>query len=133
MYLMLHPGDCDPPHDLDMTPGSRDWIKVEMLKAAFLKDGFDPTKPALVGYPLNGKVQLLSGTHRWWAAREIGMFLPVRLLLRSVWESKWGTDYGAHAMRDIPVCELQCVDVLQGDPPAGIGERVDLTRDLERE
>lgn len=50
-YVLLHPDDCDPPHGLDLEPGSRDSLKVEGLTEAFARDGFDPTMPALVGYP----------------------------------------------------------------------------------
>lgn len=55
-YILLDPEDCDPdpPHGLDLTPGSRDSIKVDWLVEAFARDGFDPDEPALVGYPING-------------------------------------------------------------------------------
>ena len=39
-YVLLHPDDCDPPHGLDMHPGSRDWLKVEHLKQSFAQWGF---------------------------------------------------------------------------------------------
>lgn len=91
-YVLLHPDDCDPPHGLDMYPGSRDWWKVEHLKQSFSQWGFDPGEPALVGYPRDGRVQLLSGTHRHLAAKQLGMMLPVTLKLRSVVEAAWGTD-----------------------------------------
>jgi hypothetical protein len=76
-YVYLHPDDCDPPHGLDLEYGSRDFIKVKMLTEAFLSNGFDENYPALVGYPINGKVQLLSGTHRHEAAKRAKIKLPV--------------------------------------------------------
>lgn len=48
-YILLDPEDCDPPHGLYLTPGSRDSIKVDWLVEAFARDGFDPDEPALVG------------------------------------------------------------------------------------
>src|ERR1035437_51436 len=90
-YLLLHPDDCIPPHGLDLTPGSRDSIKVEYLEEYFRAYGFDKSKPALVGYPLNGKVQLLSGTHRHEAAKRVNMMLPVAMRLSSYVEAAWGT------------------------------------------
>lgn len=90
-YVLLHPDDCEPPHGLDLEPGSRDSIKVERLTEAFARDGFDKTMPALVGYPLDGRVQLASGTHRHEAAKRAGIRLPVKLTLRSHVEAMWGT------------------------------------------
>lgn len=78
-YLLLDPSDCDAPHGLDLDPGSRDSLKVENLAAAFVTSGFDSDKPALVGYPLGGRVQLLTGTHRLEAAKRAGIMLPVTL------------------------------------------------------
>lgn len=114
-----------PPHGLDLSPGSRDTIKVEMLEQAFRTRGFDKTKAALFGYPLNGKVQLLTGTHRHEAARRVGMYLPVRMTLRSVWYSIWGTDEAMQAAKDIPVCDLELVPVGEPKPAPGIDEIID--------
>jgi hypothetical protein len=71
--------DLDPPHGLDM--GSRhDREKVEALCTNFRFDGgFDREYPALVGYVRDGRVQLLSGTHRHRAALMAGVQLPVTL------------------------------------------------------
>jgi hypothetical protein len=124
--ILLGAVDCDPPHGLDLEPGSRDSLKVEMLEAAFREHGFDPTRPALVGYPLNGRVQLLSGTHRHEAARRTGTLLPVRMVLRSIVEATWGLPEWEQTIRDVPVSSLENAEVLTGDPPPGIDERVDL-------
>ncbi len=129
-YMLLHPEDCDPPHGLDMTPGGRDEEKVEDLVMAFTKDGFAAHKAALVGYPLNGRVQLLSGTHRHEAAKRAGIRLPVALVLRSDVEAAWGhPEAWARLIADVPVEELEQAEVKIGPPPPGIDERVDLTRD----
>ena len=130
-YILLHPDDCDAPHGLDLEPGSRDSIKVENLTEAFAKDGFDPNEPALVGYPLNGRVQLASGTHRHEAAKRAGIRLPVKMTLRSHVEAMWGTPAWEKFIADIRVKDLELVLVESGGPPPGLDERVDLTRDIE--
>ncbi len=127
-YVLLHPDDCDPPHGLDMYPGSRDWMKVERLKQAFIGQGFDPNEPALVGYPRDGRVQLLSGTHRHLAAKQAGIALPVTLKLRSVVEAAWGTDAWDDLIKDVPVKDLEMAPVCEGGTPPGLDERVDLSR-----
>ena len=129
-YVLLHPDDCDPPHGLDLEPGSRDSLKVEYLVECFTKDGFSKKHAALVGYPLNGRIQLASGTHRHEAAKRANIFLPVTLMLRSYVEAKWGTENWAEFIKDIPVEDLELVDVVSDIPP-GLDERIDLSRDLE--
>lgn len=130
-YMWVSPDDCDPPHGLDLTVGSRDTLKVEMLTEAFARDGFDSRQPALVGYPLNGRIQLLSGTHRHEAARRAGIRLPVRMVMRSEVEAAFGTALWAHVIRDLPLAELEHAPVKEGGTPPGLDERVDLSRDLE--
>lgn len=74
----------------------------------FAAEGFDSSKSALVGYPLDGRVQLLSGTHRHEAARRAGILLPVVLWLRSDVELAWGNlEDWLHLMEDIPVADLE--------------------------
>jgi len=102
MIIWLHPNDCDPPHGLNMG----DWEKVKRLYTMFVAKGFDLTKSALVGYPLNGRVQLLSGTHRHRAAKVADILLPVTLWLRSDIEAYWGKPEWSTVMQDIPVEEL---------------------------
>lgn len=126
-YTLLHPDDCDPPHGLDMYPGSRDWWKVERLKQSFSQWGFDAGEPALVGYPRDGRIQLLSGTHRHLAAKQTGIMLPVTLKLRSVVEAAWGTDAWDELIKDIPVRDLELAPVKEGGIPPGLDERVDLS------
>jgi hypothetical protein len=83
MTLWLDTADCDPPHGYHEP-------KVQRLVEALGFVGFDPRAPALVGYPLDGRVQLLSGTHRHEACRRLGLRVPVQLRLRSDVERAWG-------------------------------------------
>lgn len=128
-YILVNAEDCEPPHGLDLEPGSRDSIKVEYLTKCFIENGFDPNQPALVGYPCNGKIQLLSGTHRHEAAKRAGIQLPVTLKLRSVVEAAWGTPAWDELIKDIPVKDLEWFPIKEDVEPPGLDERVDLTRD----
>lgn len=123
-FVWLHPDDCTPPHGLDMQ-SRRDANKVDMLREAFLKDGFNMSMPALVGYPKDGKIQLLSGTHRHMAAQQAGILLPVTMWLRDDVERLWGTDEWSRLIQDIPVNNLKELPVPEGFriPPY---ERVEL-------
>lgn len=135
-YLLAHPEDCVPPHGLDLTPGSRDSLKVEFLEAAFREHGFDPNEPALVGYAnADKKIQLLTGTHRHEAARRCDMFLPIRMIMRSTVERTWGTECWSYVIEDRPVKDLEMAVVKEGGAINLFDElqdRVDLTRDMER-
>jgi hypothetical protein len=113
MVVWVDPEDCIPPHGLDMET-DHDFNKVAMLAEMFLKEGFDVTKPALVGYPIDGKIQLLSGTHRHRAALKIGMKLPVTLFIRSDVERVWGTELWESLIEDIAVQDLMEVEVTEG-------------------
>ena len=131
----VHAQDCFPPHGLDMT-APRNYKKVEMLIEAFTRDGgFDKSKSALLGYPLDGKIQLLSGTHRHRAAEATGILLPVMLWLRSDIERVWGDlESWVHVMRDIPVSLLETwtrEDVEKMRLPKGLGEAPRQTADEE--
>lgn len=130
LYILVHPDDCDPPHGLDLTLGGRDARKVALLAEAFARAGFDRNKPALMGYPKDGRIQLLSGTHRHEAARLVDMRLPVVMYMRSVVEAVWGTPAWAELIEDIPVKELEQAPVKEGGVPPGLGERVDLSNGL---
>lgn len=107
LIVWVDPHDCDPPHGLDLTT-ARDADKVNMLMEAFAVRGFDKAHAALVGYPRDGRIQLLSGTHRHEAARRVGIKLPVTLWLQSTIEDGWGTlDDWQRIMKDIPVAILE--------------------------
>jgi hypothetical protein len=92
----------------------RDIFKVSSLYHDFKTLGFNIRMPALVGYPLNGKIQLLSGTHRHLAAQQAGILLPVTIWLRSDIESLWGTEEWTRVIEDIPVTELMARMVEDG-------------------
>ena len=130
-FIWVDPSDCDPPHGLDLTPGSRDSLKVEMLVEEFSRNGFDVNQPALVGYPLDGRIQLLSGTHRHTAALRAGIRLPVTMKLRSVVMAAWGTSAWDQLIEDIPVKDLENATVQDPVPPPGLDEQVDLTKGYE--
>jgi hypothetical protein len=129
-YVLLDASDCDPPHGLDLSPGSRDLVKVERLQAAFEKDGWDPNEPVAVGYPLNGRIQLANATHRHEASRRAGTKLPVHLMLRSRVEAIWGTPAWLEFLREVPVKHLEFAPIMN-TPEPGLDERVDLVRDLK--
>lgn len=112
-FVWMDPNDCDPPHSLDMS-SKHDADKVEMLRRAFAINGFDKNYPALVGYPLDGRVQLLSGTHRHMAARLEVIKIPVTIWLRSDVEETWGTELWDSTISDIPVKELESYPVKDG-------------------
>lgn len=112
-FMWIAPEDCDPPHGLDMF-SARDYRKVAVLREEFEKEGFDLEMPALVGYPMNGRVQLLSGTHRHEAAKQAGIKLPVTVWLRSDVEQSWGTDDWLTIIEDIPVGRLTRWEVVDG-------------------
>lgn len=111
--IWLDPDDCDPPHSLDMK-SKHDYYKVEMLVEDFVNAGFNKNCSALVGYPFNDRIQLLSGTHRHMAAKLAGIKLPVTIWLRSDIEERWGTDLWDKTIMDIPVKDLESFPVEDG-------------------
>ena len=107
LITWVEANDCYPPHGLDMK-STHDSDKVNWLETMFRDEGFDKQFPALIGYPLDNKIQLLSGTHRHEAAKRTGIKLPVVLWLRSDVMSSWGfLEKWLHVMKDIPVKELE--------------------------
>ncbi|MHB8407848.1 MAG: ParB N-terminal domain-containing protein [Acidiferrobacterales bacterium] len=93
-----------PPHAV------KDFKNFERLTEQFLKgqDGWDPSEPALIGYPFNGRIQLLSGSHRWAAAKEAGIQIPVLVRQRSVIEEFFGNlDEWAKIMSPLPTSEVE--------------------------
>lgn len=106
LVIWMDPDDCDPPHEV--RKHERLWPLIEAFKA----NGFDKNRPALIGYILNGRVQLLSGTHRHTSAKEAGIKIPVTLWLGSQIDTSWGTlEEWRKVMEDIPVHKLEQVDV----------------------
>lgn len=136
-YVLLHPNDCDPPHGLSLDPESRDQLKVSLLHDDFKRGGFGVHYPALVGYPLAGKIQLLTGTHRHEAARRLCVYepnfrLPVSLRLRSDVERLWGTEGWAELIRDTTLVDLERAPVREGyrDYLSDLQLKVEPSRDL---
>lgn len=106
--MWLDPSDCDPPHGLELDVAGHDLNKVLVLEELFKRFGFNKSMPALVGYALNGRIQLLSGTHRHEAAKRAGINIPVTLWLGSDVEKSWGElQEWAKVMEDISVSELE--------------------------
>lgn len=81
----LSPHNCVPPNYS---------TRPERLKelVADLKQGWNINRyPKLVGYELaNGRVQLISGTHRWAACNELKHRMPVVVFPRDVVFECWG-------------------------------------------
>lgn len=90
--------DCIPPHSV------KDFKKVERFIKIFENEGFNKNEPCLIGYPWEGKIQLLSGSHRYKAAEIVGLQLPVVLWLRSDVEKSWGDiNSWKEIMKEIPI------------------------------
>jgi hypothetical protein len=83
--LWLSPSDCDPPHRVTH-PEKRDALTVA------LRAPWEPSCPVLLGYPLDGRVQLISGSHRHAAAVVAECLLPVYLYPYETIAELWGTD-----------------------------------------
>lgn len=81
---LLAPAECRPPHRVTH-PEKRDDLVI-----SFLEFGWDLSHPDLVGYQEDGYVQLLSGSHRFDAARIADINLPVRVYRRAEIEEIWG-------------------------------------------
>jgi hypothetical protein len=62
---------CEPPHVVTHPN------KLDELIVAFKWKGWDLNRDALVGYMRDGRIQLLSGSHRWEAARRTDNDVPV--------------------------------------------------------
>lgn len=98
MIETLNPELCLPPHRITH------WEKFEFLKSQ-LKKGWKRGTPVLIGYPFSGKIQLISGSHRWHAAMELGISIPVWIVTWSYLEEIWGTDEWIHFIKNPPVFE----------------------------
>lgn len=64
--------------------------KRDDLRRCFEQDGWDYEQPPLTGYLHEGYVQLLSGSHRWSAARLADILVPVIVYTRAEVEAAWG-------------------------------------------
>jgi ParB-like chromosome segregation protein Spo0J len=85
MITWVDPYQCRPPHRVSHPE------KVAKLAAAFYTDGWGAGFPALVGYPHYGKIQLLSGSHRWVAAQRAQLRrIPVVIYPLELVSDSWG-------------------------------------------
>lgn len=77
-----------PPHGLTHPD------KLEELIEDFQKSGWNTDKPDLIGYFWHEdcKIQLISGSHRWLAARYAGIDVPVKVYEYEYIENTRGTD-----------------------------------------
>lgn len=91
-FYFLHPLTCDPPHRISHEE------KLADLADEFVTNGWSPEHPVLIGYVLDGRVQLLSGTHRHAAANYACIALPVLLRPYAEIEQAWGTEHWAEIM-----------------------------------
>lgn len=88
MAIWVHPDSCFPPHRVTHP------AKVASLAKDF--EDFGWWGEALVGYftwdqtSKSFGLQLLSGSHRWAAALEVGTKIPVVILDEDEVESAWG-------------------------------------------
>lgn len=105
MIIWVLAEDCIPSHSLGLQ-SKHDREKVEYLAQEFAKYGFDPNFPALVGYPLDGKIQLLTGTHRQLSGELSNTKIPMSMFLRSDIEKAWGTTVWQQVVADISVLKL---------------------------
>jgi hypothetical protein len=82
---MLSPRSCIPPHGVSHPE------KVYELANKFILYGWGENQLPLIGYPLKGKIQLLSGTHRWNAAKLAKLeLIPVLIRKRKQVENAVG-------------------------------------------
>ena len=76
---------CIPPHSVS------DKGRIGRLCLSFSRYGWGEY-PALVGYVWQGRVQLLSGSHRWAAAQQVGLSrIPVVVVPYMLVEASWGS------------------------------------------
>lgn len=64
--------------------------QVDELATLFSQSGWGAGYEALVGYVINGNLQLLSGTHRRAAAQQANIKIPVVIIPSDVVKTSWG-------------------------------------------
>jgi ParB-like chromosome segregation protein Spo0J len=86
---LITPALLTPPHRVSHPE------KLAELAERFVERGWGENQEALVGYPIDGSIQLLSGTHRHGAALLAGLeAIPVVVRAREEVEAAFG-DLGA--------------------------------------
>jgi ParB-like chromosome segregation protein Spo0J len=81
---LLDPKDCDPPHRVTH-PEKLNWLISELTVKGW-------KGRVLIGYKLDGRVQLISGSHRYEAAKRLSLKLPVLLYPYDYITAIYGTD-----------------------------------------
>jgi hypothetical protein len=97
--LHLNPVECDPPHRLTHPE------KMESLCDEFEKNGFGVGFPVLLGYQFENSIQLISGTHRRFAAIIVGISIPVMVMTYEYIRSIWGTEAWVELLKNPPIYE----------------------------
>lgn len=98
-YLWIWPEYCDPPHKLTHTNRYLDLLEK------FQETGWGYNYPVVVGYNLDDHIQLISGTHRWYAALDAGIALPVALYDFDYINAIWGTDEWLSLLKNVAKVE----------------------------
>lgn len=99
MIVWLAPPDCDPPHPVTRS------AKLEALIRDLQQHGWRRGHPALLGYPLEDRVQLLTGAHRWAACVELQRLIPVDLMAHETVVLQWGDDDWITLVNSPPLIE----------------------------
>lgn len=89
---------CDPPHRVTH------YSKLAELVKSFAAKGWNGQ--ALIAYPFEGRLQLLSGSHRHEAARLVDIRIPVILHSYEFIKHLWGTDLWIDLMNNAPVARM---------------------------
>jgi hypothetical protein len=92
--IWINPYLCRPPHRLTHPD------KFEELVEVFEQNGWGDGYPALIGYKYESYIQLVSGTHRWFAAATVDMDIPVVLYTAEHMNEIWGTDRWVEMIRN---------------------------------
>lgn len=90
----IEPSLCDPPHKVTHPE------KFIDLCGAFCGEGWDINEPPLLGYPIDNKIQLISGSHRWAAALEANIKIPIIVYSYDWIYEIWGSDTWLHILEN---------------------------------
>lgn len=83
----VNPDECEPPHKITH------WDKYQQLVSEFQRDGcWGIDHDVLTGYYIGDKIQLISGSHRWAAAKEADIMVPVMIYDYDEIQESWGTE-----------------------------------------
>lgn len=101
MKLWLNPNRCLPPHRITHPE------KLVEIKENMLANGWRLGAPILLGYwdEEERKVQLVSGSHRWAAAKELDVRIPIEVISRKKAYELWGTEQWCAWLSKPPVLE----------------------------